>query len=58
MHKDVTIQAIDESDDNDHDTQNLKLNRTRPTADIEQFFRRAPKVPGDKKGRVTCLSCK
>jgi len=56
MHKDVKIQAIKESDDDD-DTPK-KLNRTQPTADIEHFFQRAPKVPGEKKGRVTCLSCK
>jgi len=38
----------------------LTLNKTRPTADTEEFFTPVPfsaKVPGDKKKRVKCTSC-
>jgi len=56
MHKDINIQDIGDSDDDSDKSK--KLNQSRPTADIEHFFRRAPKIPGDKKGRVSCECCK
>jgi len=56
MHKDVNVQGIEESGDDDDKPK--KLNQIQPTADIKHFFQRAPKIPGGKKGRVTCQSCK
>jgi hypothetical protein len=57
MHADVHVQDIGESDD---DQATSTLNRTRPTADTEEFFQLvslADKVKGDKKKRVKCMPC-
>jgi len=58
MHEDVQIQNIGESED---DQETRTLNKTRPTADTEEFFqpvRRSDKpVKGDKKKRVKCIPC-
>jgi hypothetical protein len=56
MHADVHVQDISDSDDDQATT----LNRTRPTADTEEFFQAIPlaeKVKGDKKRRVKCIPC-
>ena len=56
MHADVHVQGIGESDDEATST----LNRTRPTADTDEFFQPIPladKVKGNKKKRVKCMSC-
>lgn len=59
MHKDVQIQSI--SDESDDDQETRTLNKTRPTADTEEFFqpvRHSDKpVKGDKKKRVKCIPC-
>jgi hypothetical protein len=58
MHSDVHVQSIGDSDD-DHTTH--KLNKTRPTADTEEFFKpvsQSDKVRGDKKKRVRCMPCR
>jgi len=58
MHDDVHVQSIDESDD-DEDARTL--NKTRPTADTEEFFKPVAlsekPVKGDKKKRVKCMPC-
>lgn len=57
MHVDVHVQDIGDSDD---DQAASTLNRTRPTADTEEFFQAIPlveKVKGDKKRRVKCIPC-
>jgi hypothetical protein len=57
MHADVHVQIIEDSDD---DETPLTLNKTRPTADVDEFFAPAPKsatVPGDKKKRFRCKTC-
>jgi hypothetical protein len=54
----VDIQSIGDTDDEEKVP--LTLNKTRPTADTEEFFTPVPfsaKVPGDKKKRVKCTSC-
>ena len=58
MHRDVHVQSIDDSDADDHTTHTL--NKTRPTADTEEFFKpvaQSDKVTGDKKKRVKCMPC-
>lgn len=58
IHTDVHIQSIGDTDDDD--TGSRTLNKTRPTADTEHFFKPIPqsaKVQGDKKKRVKCISC-
>ena len=57
MHADINVQNIEDSDD---DGTPLTLNKTCPTADVEEFFAPAPKsatVPGDKKKRLRCKTC-
>ena len=57
MHADVHVQNIEELDD---DGAPVTLNKTRPSADIDEFFAPAPKsatVPGDKKKRLKCKTC-
>jgi len=54
MHRDVNVQSIVDSDDNDIAK---TLNMSNKTADIDHFFRPAPKIPGEKKGHLQCLSC-
>ena len=54
MHRDVNVQPIVDSDDDDIPK---TLNKSRPRADIDHFFRPAPKIPGEKKGHLQCLSC-
>ena len=57
MHADVHIQEIRDLEDDDTP---LTLNKTRPTADTEEFFARVPRparVPGDKKKRMKCKAC-
>jgi hypothetical protein len=57
MHTNVHVQVIGDSDD---DQEASTLNRTRPTADIEEFFQPlslADKVKGDKIKRVKCVPC-
>ena len=57
MHADVHVQNIEDSGD---DETPLTLNKTRPRADIDEFFAPAPKsatVPGDKKKRFGCKTC-
>jgi len=54
MHRDVNVQPIADSDD---DNIPKMLNKSHPVADIDHFFRPAPKIPGEKKGHLQCLSC-
>ena len=58
MHEDVHVQSIDGSDD---DQEVWTLNKTRPTADTEEFFKPVAHsekpVKGDKKKRVKCMPC-
>ena len=58
MHDDVHIQSIDDEDD-DEDARTL--NKSRPTADTEEFFKPVAlsekPVKGDKKKRVKCMPC-
>ena len=57
MHSDVRIQTIEDSDDDDA---THTLNKTRPTADTEEFFKQvgqSDKVKGDKKKCVRCMPC-
>ena len=57
MHADIHVQNIKDSDD---DGTLVTLNKTRPTADIDEFFAPALKsatVPGDKKKRFRCKTC-
>ncbi len=53
MHCDIPIQDIDESDSNSPKV----LNKSQPTADTNHFFKKAPRIPGSNKGRVTCNCC-
>jgi len=56
MHGDVRIQEIEDSEDDAP----ASLNKTRPTADIEHFFKKvtaSKRTPGDKKSRVVCDCC-
>ena len=48
MHKDVHVQSIDESDD---DQEAQMLNKTWPTADTEEFFK--PVAHSEKPVKVT-----
>jgi hypothetical protein len=53
----IHVQNIDNADDN---SVPVTLNKTKPTADIERFFKQLPassKLPGEKKPRAKCLSC-
>jgi hypothetical protein len=52
----VDIQSISDNDSDSEDA--LKLNKTQPTADVDQFFKRAPRVKGSKAGRASCVCCK
>jgi hypothetical protein len=57
MHSDVRVQNIGDSDD---DQTTHTLNKTRPTADTDEFFKpvgQSEKVKGDKKKRVKCMPC-
>ena len=57
MHANVHVQNIEDLGD---DEMPLTLNKTHPTADINEFFAPAPKsvtVPGDKKKRFRCKTC-
>jgi len=54
MHRDVNVQPIVDSDD---DNIPKTSNKSPSRADIDHFFRPAPKVPGEKKGHLQCLSC-
>ena len=58
MHKDVHVQSIDESDD---DQEACMLNKTWPTADTKEFFKPVAHsekpVKGDKKKHMKCMPC-
>lgn len=56
---DVRVQNIGDTNDDDNQAPRT-LNKTRPSADTEEFFKPVPlsaKVPGDKKKRVKCMPC-
>jgi hypothetical protein len=50
MHHDVNVQSIVDSEDNNIPK---RLNKSRPTADIDNFFAKIP----DDEGHLQCLSC-
>lgn len=59
IHADVHVQSIGDTD-NDGDKTSHTLNKTRLSADTEEFFKPIPlsvKVPGDKKKWVKCIPC-
>jgi hypothetical protein len=50
MHKDVHVMDIDSETEKPKEKRNA-------TADIKQFFKPMPHVPGEKSGRSRCESC-
>jgi hypothetical protein len=50
MHKDMHVMDIDSKTEKPKEKRNA-------TADIKQFFKPMPHVPGDKSGRSRCESC-
>lgn len=54
MHRDVHVTEISSGDE---DEGHNKKNKD-PTADLKHFFKDAPRLPGSKKARVQCESCK
>ena len=49
----LTIIDIDDIED----PQDERLNKTKPTADINYFFTAVARLPGDTKGRMSCDDC-
>lgn len=53
MHRDVHVADIfDEGDDGTR-----TLNKSSPTADVQQFFEKCPPIKGSNKARRKCSSC-
>ena len=40
-----------------HDTNTDRLNKSKPTADIKEFFVAMPRLPGQDKVRMLCTLC-
>jgi hypothetical protein len=49
----VSIIDIDDIDD----TKPERLNKSKPTADIKEFFVAMPRLPGQDKVRMLCTLC-
>ena len=55
MYKDVNVIDIDSDTQSDRDS--MKKNKKNPTADLDQFFKAAQHMKGEKCGWRQCKLC-